>query len=75
MKQFNQSGCKTKARMAEEYGVCLKTFSKLLTEHGIFIKRHIITPKEQEKIYSALGPPAEINNLRRFTGKDNPLSV
>ena len=49
--------------MAEEYGVCLKTFSKLLMEHGIFIKRYIITPKEQDKIYSVPGPPAEINNL------------
>jgi len=63
MKPLNQTRCKTKAQMAEEYGVCLKTFSKLLKEHGIIIKRHIITPKEQEKIYSALGPPAEINTL------------
>lgn len=69
MKPTNKGGFKTKAQMAEEYGICLKTFSKLLKEHGINIRRHLITPKEQEDIYSVLGSPEEYDKSGRFRGK------
>jgi len=43
--------------MAEEYGVCTKTFNKWLRANNINIDRGLITPKEREIIYSELGFP------------------
>jgi hypothetical protein len=51
------SMAKTKQQMADEYGVCWKTFDKWLKKHKIKIDRGLITPKDQNKIYSALGIP------------------
>jgi len=43
--------------MAEEYGVCCKTFNKLLVKKNIRLDRGVIYPKEQLNIYSKLGMP------------------
>ncbi len=48
---------KTKQQMADEYGVCRKTFAKLLIRKRIKIGRGLIYPKDQDLIYSALGKP------------------
>jgi len=48
---------KTKQDMANEYGVCLKTFVRWLKKHNIKISRGLITPKEQKEIYNKLGIP------------------
>lgn len=50
-------GAKTKQQMAEEYGICSKTFTKWLKKERIYIKRGLITPKQQEIIYKHLGNP------------------
>ncbi len=48
---------KTKQQIADEYGVCRKTFAKLLIRKRIKIRRGLIYPKDQKIIYSALGDP------------------
>jgi hypothetical protein len=51
-------GVKTKQQMADEYGICRKTFSKLLLKKNIRLERGLIYPKDQEHIYNILGEPA-----------------
>ena len=53
----HSGGVKTKQQMADEYGVCRKTFIKLLNEQNIKLGRILISPKEQLKIYQKLGLP------------------
>jgi len=43
--------------MAEEFGVCTKTFRQMLERNEIVIARRLITPKEQIQIYRKLGKP------------------
>jgi hypothetical protein len=60
----NQSGgVKTKQQMADEYGVCRKTFNKLLWKKQIKLDRGLISPKDQQVIYEKLGNP---NSLQKF---------
>jgi hypothetical protein len=47
----------SKGQMAQEYGVCLKTFNRMLMRNNIHIERRLITPKEQRIIYTSLGVP------------------
>jgi hypothetical protein len=51
---------KTKQQMADEYGICRKTFNKLLKRKNISVKRGLITPKDQLNIYNELGIPGII---------------
>jgi hypothetical protein len=53
----HNGGVKTRQQMAEEYGVCRKTFNKLLVKKNIRLDRGVIYPKEQLNIYSKLGSP------------------
>lgn len=55
--EIHNGGVKTKQQMADEYGVCRKTFVKLLTEQNIKLGRVLISPREQLKIYQKLGLP------------------
>jgi len=48
---------KTMQQMADEYGVCRKTFSKLLHKKQIILERGLIYPRDQENIYNELGAP------------------
>ncbi len=50
-------GVKTKQQMADEYGVCRKTFNKLLIKKKIKLDRGVISPREQQNIYNKLGIP------------------
>jgi hypothetical protein len=43
--------------MADEYGVCRKTFSKLLLKKNIKLGRGVIPPRDQIIIYHKLGVP------------------
>jgi hypothetical protein len=56
---------KTKQQMADEYGVCRKTFSKLLLKKNIRLDRGLISPKDQMKIYNALGLPDALSGLHQ----------
>lgn len=47
----NYGGVKTRQQMADEYGVCRKTFNKLLRKKQIKIDRGLISPKDQSTIY------------------------
>ena len=49
-----ENNAKTRYEIAEEYGVCTKTFNKWLIKNKINIGPGLITPKEQEIIYSKL---------------------
>jgi hypothetical protein len=47
---------KTRKQMAEEYGICVKTFMKKCLEVGIILApRELIYPNEQALIYERLG--------------------
>jgi hypothetical protein len=63
MKMKFKNFAKTKQQLAEEYGVCSKTFNKWLKKYDIEIDRGLITPKDQEMIYSKLGVP---KNSQKF---------
>jgi len=54
---FHSGGVKTKQQMADEYGVCRKTFNKLLLKKKIRLERGLISPKDQLTIYDRLGNP------------------
>jgi hypothetical protein len=46
---------KTRQEMANEYGICVKTFIKKLAEVGIFLpERELISPTLQDLIYEKL---------------------
>lgn len=53
----HNGGVKTKQQMAEEYGVCRKTFNRLLKKQHVKIDRGLILPKDQVLIYQKLGKP------------------
>jgi hypothetical protein len=59
-------GVKTMQQMADEYGVCRKTFSKLLQKKQIILGRGLIYPKDQENIYNELGIPKGIERFPTF---------
>lgn len=56
-------GVKTKQQMADEYGICRKTFNKLLLKKNIRLERGLISPKDQLAIYNELGLPAILENF------------
>jgi hypothetical protein len=51
----NNEKFKTRKELANELGVCNKTLKKMLREKDIVIKRGLISPKDQELIYTILG--------------------
>lgn len=53
----HNGGVKTKQQMADEYGVCRKTFNKLLMKKNIRLDRGLISPRDQMIIYNELGSP------------------
>ena len=53
----HNGGVKSKQQMADEYGVCRKTFNKLLLKKKIRLDRGLISPKDQMLIYYKLGKP------------------
>lgn len=54
---------KTKQQMADEYGICIKTFDRLLRKKQIKLDRGLIYPKDQLNIYNTLGVPESIQKL------------
>jgi hypothetical protein len=54
---------KTKQQMADEYGVCIKTFDRLLRKKQIRLERGLIYPKDQLNIYNELGLPESIQKF------------
>jgi hypothetical protein len=62
-----KSAVKTKQQMADEYGVCRKTFNKLLEKRNISIERGLITPRDQMNIYNELGIPGVIKLFPSIT--------
>lgn len=59
-------GVKTKQQMADEYGVCRKTFNKLLLRRNMRLKRGLISPLEQMQIYNVLGEPGGAGKFPDF---------
>jgi hypothetical protein len=57
-------GVKTKQQMADEYGVCRKTFNRLLFRKNIKLERGLISPKDQMIIYNELGIPIAPEKFR-----------
>jgi hypothetical protein len=69
--QNPNSPFKTKQQMADEYGVCRKTFNKLLKSKNITVKRGLIAPKDQMDIYEKLGIPGIIKMYPSITRKSH----
>jgi hypothetical protein len=63
----HSGGVKTKQQMADEYGVCRKTFNKLLRKKRIRLDRGLISPKDQLNIYDKLGSPRSIQRSPNIT--------
>ena len=63
----NNGGVKTKQQMADEYGVCRKTFNKLLEKKQIKLDRGVISPRDQLHIYRELGPPNGMPDFPYFS--------
>jgi len=57
MNELSRQILKTRQQIAEEYGVCTKTFNKLLKNKGIILDKGLITPKDQQIIYERIGIP------------------
>ena len=64
--ETHNGGVKTKQQMADEYGVCRKTFNKLLQKEQIKLERGLISPKDQLNIYDKLGVPNSIQKFPSF---------
>lgn len=54
---FMDKRAKSRLEIADEYGISAKTLSRWLQRENIQIKNGLVTPKEQELIYSAFGKP------------------
>jgi hypothetical protein len=48
---------KTRQKVAEEYGISVKTLARRLEKASIFVEPGIIFPKTLEIIYSSFGVP------------------
>lgn len=48
---------KSRQEIASEYGISAKTLTRWLQKRQIKIPSGLVTPKEQEIIYAALGDP------------------
>jgi hypothetical protein len=53
----HNGGVKTRQQLADEYGVCRKTLTKLLRRKRIKLDTGLVSPKDQLVIYSRLGMP------------------
>lgn len=57
----DNGGAKTKQQIAAYYGVCTKTFSRLLQKKNVRLDRGLIFPKDQIRIYKKLGTPGSVS--------------
>ena len=55
----------TREAMADKYGICVRTLNNRLKEKGITLKKGLISPKDQEYIYSNLGYPKDYSAVKR----------
>lgn len=56
---------KTRQEIAAEYGIDPRTLQKWLQKHQVAIPTGAICPKDQERIYAALGQPKEETSRKR----------
>lgn len=54
---MNNQPVKTREQIATEYGISRRTLYNWLKKEGIELKRRLIMPKEQKRIYATLGFP------------------
>jgi hypothetical protein len=52
-----KNNARTRKELSDQYGVCRRTFNRWLKRNKIELQNGLITPKEQELIYSKLGHP------------------
>ena len=55
----NQS-VKTREQIAMEYGISRRTLYNWLKKENIELKRRLVMPKEQNRIYATLGLPSKL---------------
>jgi len=48
---------KTRQQIAVEYGVCVPTLKRWLKKRNVPIPTGLLFPKDQQRIYAALGKP------------------
>jgi len=49
---------KTRTQIAAEYGICPRTLRRWLKREQVNVSSGLLCPKEQARIYQALGTPA-----------------
>jgi hypothetical protein len=64
--EIHNGVAKTKQQMASEYGICIKTFDRLLKKKKIKLDRGLIYPKDQLCIYNELGVPESIQKYLKI---------
>jgi hypothetical protein len=62
----HNGGVKTRQQLADEYGVCRKTFIRLLRKKRIKLEKGLISPRDQLIIYDKLGIPNSLQKLPFF---------
>ncbi len=55
----------TREEMAAKYRICVRTLNNRLTDKGIKLSKGLISPKDQEHIYSNLGYPKDYSAAKR----------
>jgi hypothetical protein len=55
----------TREEMANNYRICVRTLNSRLADKGIVLNKGLISPKDQELIYSILGFPSNYTIIKR----------
>jgi hypothetical protein len=55
----------TRQQMADNYEICTRTLNKWFKEKGITLPSGLISPKDQEIVYSKIGYPPNLNTRIR----------
>jgi hypothetical protein len=55
----------TREEMATNYRICVRTLNSRLADKGIVLNKGLISPKDQELIYSILGFPPNYTIIKR----------
>ncbi len=67
---FINKKVKTRAEIASEYGITVKTLKHSLKNKGIILPTGCLFPYDCQRIYEALGPPSEFQSGVEVTKKE-----
>lgn len=56
---------KTRKQIADEYGICERTFRRWLEKAGIKLPKRMLAPKEWQQIYDEFGEPPGVERKEK----------